>query len=58
MRALLALPEPPTAVFAAADMMAVGAIKAVAGRRPSRARTTSPSSASTTSSSRSSSARR
>ena len=28
MRALLALPEPPTAVFAAADMMAVGAIKA------------------------------
>lgn len=29
MRALLALPEPPTAVFAAADMMAVGAIKAV-----------------------------
>ena len=28
MRALLALPEPPTAVFAAADLMAVGAIKA------------------------------
>jgi LacI family transcriptional regulator len=28
MRALLALPEPPTAVFAASDMMAVGAIKA------------------------------
>jgi len=28
MRALLALPEPPTAVFAAADMMAVGAINA------------------------------
>lgn len=27
-RALLALPEPPTAVFAAADLMAVGAIKA------------------------------
>jgi LacI family transcriptional regulator len=27
-RALLALPEPPTAIFAAADMMAVGAIKA------------------------------
>ena len=29
MRALLSLPEPPTAVFAAADMMAIGAIKAV-----------------------------
>jgi LacI family transcriptional regulator len=29
MRALLALPEPPTAVFVAADMMAVGAIEAV-----------------------------
>ena len=29
MRALLALPEPPTAVFAAADMMAIGAIRAV-----------------------------
>jgi LacI family transcriptional regulator len=29
MRRLLALPEPPTAVFAASDMMAVGAIKAV-----------------------------
>jgi LacI family transcriptional regulator len=28
MQALLALPEPPTAVFAAADMMAVGAMKA------------------------------
>jgi LacI family transcriptional regulator len=29
MRRLLELPEPPTAVFAASDMMAVGAIKAV-----------------------------
>ena len=29
MRELLALPEPPTAVFAASDMMAVGAIKAI-----------------------------
>jgi len=29
MRALLALPEPPTAVFVAADMMAVGAIEAI-----------------------------
>lgn len=29
MRALLDLPEPPTAVFAAADLMAVGAMKAV-----------------------------
>jgi LacI family transcriptional regulator len=29
MRALLALPERPTAVFAAADMMAIGAIRAV-----------------------------
>jgi len=29
MHALLALPEPPTAVFVAADMMAVGAIEAV-----------------------------
>jgi LacI family transcriptional regulator len=29
MRALLELPEPPTAVFAAADMMAIGAIRAV-----------------------------
>ena len=29
MRDLLALPEPPTAVFAASDMMAVGAIKAI-----------------------------
>ncbi len=49
MRALLALPEPPTAVFAASDMMAVGAIRAIedAGLR---CRTTSPSSASTTSS--------
>jgi LacI family transcriptional regulator, galactose operon repressor len=28
MRALLALPEPPTAVFVAADLMAVGAMKA------------------------------
>ena len=28
MRALLALPEPPTAVLAAADMMAIGAIRA------------------------------
>ena len=28
MQALLALPEPPTAVFAAADLMAVGAMKA------------------------------
>jgi LacI family transcriptional regulator len=28
MRALLALPQPPTAVFAAADLMAVGAMKA------------------------------
>lgn len=28
MRALLALPEPPTAVFAAADMMAIGAMRA------------------------------
>jgi LacI family transcriptional regulator len=28
MRSLLALPEPPTAVFAAADLMAVGAMKA------------------------------
>jgi LacI family transcriptional regulator len=27
---LLALPEPPTAIFAAADMMAIGAIRAVA----------------------------
>jgi LacI family transcriptional regulator len=31
MRALLALPEPPTAVFIAADMMAVGALEAVRG---------------------------
>jgi LacI family transcriptional regulator len=31
MRALLALPEPPTAVFVAADMMAVGAIEAIRG---------------------------
>jgi len=29
MRELLALPEPPTAVFCASDMMAVGAIKAI-----------------------------
>lgn len=29
MRSMLALPEPPTAVFAAADMMAVGAMRAV-----------------------------
>jgi LacI family transcriptional regulator len=29
MQALLALPEPPTAVFAAADMMAIGAMRAV-----------------------------
>ena len=29
MRALLELPEPPTAVFAAADMMAIGAMRAV-----------------------------
>src|SRR3954454_22737825 len=29
MRALLALPEPPTAVFAAGDMMAIGAMQAV-----------------------------
>jgi LacI family transcriptional regulator len=27
---LLALPEPPTAIFAAADMMAIGSIRAVA----------------------------
>ena len=36
MRALLALPEPPTAVFAAADMMAIGAMRAVQARRPAR----------------------
>lgn len=29
MRSFLSLPEPPTAVFAASDMMAVGAIKAI-----------------------------
>jgi LacI family transcriptional regulator len=29
MKVLLALPEPPTAVFAAADMMAIGAMRAV-----------------------------
>jgi LacI family transcriptional regulator len=29
LRALLALPEPPTAVFAAADMMAIGSMRAV-----------------------------
>jgi LacI family transcriptional regulator len=29
MRSLLALPTPPTAVFAASDMMAVGAIRAI-----------------------------
>jgi LacI family transcriptional regulator len=29
MRTLLSLPEPPTAVFAASDMMAVGAIQAI-----------------------------
>ena len=55
MRELLALPEPPTAVFAASDMMAVGAIKAIedAGLRcPDDI----ASSASTTSSSQSSSA--
>jgi LacI family transcriptional regulator, galactose operon repressor len=34
MASMLALPDPPTAVFAAADMMAIGAIRAVqaAGR--------------------------
>lgn len=32
MAALLNLPEPPTAVFAAADLMAVGAIQAVTER--------------------------
>ncbi len=31
MEQLLALPEPPTAVFAASDMMALGAIRAAAG---------------------------
>ena len=34
MRALLALPEPPTAVFAASDMMAVGAIRAIEDAGP------------------------
>ena len=35
MKALLALPDPPTAVFAASDLMAVGAIRAIedAGKR-------------------------
>jgi LacI family transcriptional regulator len=33
MRSLLALPEPPTAVFAAADLMAVGAMKAARDAR-------------------------
>ena len=48
---LLDLPEPPTAVFAAADLMAAGAIQALS-ERGLCARTTSRSSGSTTSRSR------
>ena len=55
---LLALPEPPTAVVAASDLMALGAIRAAAEAGLQRAATTSRSSASTTSSSPATSIRR
>ena len=56
--ALLALPEPPTAIFAAADLMAIGRDPRRRRGRPAACPTTSRSSASTTSSSPPTSTRR
>ena len=58
MARLLALAEPPTAVVAASDLMALGAIRAVDEAGVAPCRTTSPSSALTTSNSPATSIRR